>query len=849
MHIRLTVWIAALAALLLALPAAAQNGGSLIEMDVSAGYSTYFRGDQWFPVRVAITNNSDALDARVVVRPQTTQGAQGTFSLPFDLPTNSRQAGVLQVIANGATTQLRVELIEAETDAVLTSQTVPLTPLRPDEHLYVVVTQSAAGSIDLTNTAALGMSARQANWTLDAIPENAAALESVNTLVFSDVDTGGLTLPQVDAITAWVAGGGHLVVTGGPGWQPTAAGLSDLLPLVPDDTATVNDMAALARYIGRRDALAADTVAATGQLSERARVLVQTADDVPLLVRHALGDGTVDYMSVDPITEPLRTWDGTSDVWYTLMATRPPVPSWSNTFNQWDAARAATEIMPGLNVLPSVLPICGFLALYIALIGPINYLILDRLNRREFAWLTIPALIAVFSGLAWVVGGELRGNEPSLSQLSVVRSWPNVETAQTSELIGLLSPQRTRYTLSPGKDNVLRPIPQPQLTGGNANNPLQSSFQTSINVQQGNDFRAVEFPVDASFVAGFAAYGTTTPPDITGSASLFYNEVETDTRVAETQFLRGSVRNNTDFTLEDGVILARNSNYRLRQPLEPGDLADFELRLDGNEMTAPAPIGYNYAQSNLSLSYGGNTFNTGSNSPLNQTVRDIIGEGNFQFNPLIPNNNLDSDDLENQERRRRQLMLTSLMQDALRSTGRGNRAYFVGWSDTPPSDVGLQEQAYNLYGSTLYVVELTVDTQVPVGRPVRVSGDQFVWAVYDRSGIGSNAPLSLRVSEGSRIAFRYTPLPDARLDEVEQLQVRVDYSSGGQRNTPIQLWNWDRDEWEGGFTAESGQLDVNDPAAYIGPQNAVLLQLDGNSNLPSDIDRLYIEHIGRYNAS
>ena len=49
-----------------------------------------------------------------------------------------------------------------------------------------------------------------------------------------------------------------------------------------------------------------------------------------------------------------------------------------------DRAASATEILPGLDLLPDVLPLCGFLAFYVALIGPLNYFVLNRINRREF---------------------------------------------------------------------------------------------------------------------------------------------------------------------------------------------------------------------------------------------------------------------------------------------------------------------------------------------------------------------------------------------------------------------------------------------------------------------------------
>ena len=57
---------------------------------------------------------------------------------------------------------------------------------------------------------------------------------------------------------------------------------------------------------------------------------------------------------------------------------------------------AAVSNLPSL-ALP---PIGGLLVLlfgYIVLVGPVNYLVLRRLDRREWAWFTVPALIVVFT--------------------------------------------------------------------------------------------------------------------------------------------------------------------------------------------------------------------------------------------------------------------------------------------------------------------------------------------------------------------------------------------------------------------------------------------------------------------
>jgi hypothetical protein len=71
----------------------------------------------------------------------------------------------------------------------------------------------------------------QINWRVDNIPDNSDALRAIDVLALTDVDTGNLTLTQRQAIADWVRQGGHLVVTGGPNWQKTQAGVTALLPL------------------------------------------------------------------------------------------------------------------------------------------------------------------------------------------------------------------------------------------------------------------------------------------------------------------------------------------------------------------------------------------------------------------------------------------------------------------------------------------------------------------------------------------------------------------------------------------------------------------------------------------
>ena len=149
----------------------------------------------------------------------------------------------------------------------------------------------------------------------------------------------------------------------------------------------------MAAYLEGQEALPDEPAIVTVAEVQPPAVAGRAEDGAPLIVRAAYGDGLVDFLAVDPQSEPLRSWNETKRLWYSLVASSGQKPSWSDGFVNWSTAREAT-LTTSNTVLPTFLQLCGFLTLYIVLVGPLNYLVLRRLNRRELAWFTIPALIA-----------------------------------------------------------------------------------------------------------------------------------------------------------------------------------------------------------------------------------------------------------------------------------------------------------------------------------------------------------------------------------------------------------------------------------------------------------------------
>ncbi|RMF80131.1 MAG: hypothetical protein D6737_09120 [Chloroflexi bacterium] len=808
-------------------PPQQQGLTSLLEISAEAGYDGLFRENAWLPVLIEVSNQGDDITGRLVIRPETSGNAvNNTYSIPIDMPNGARKSAFLYITARSSANTLRVEFIE-DSGLIAASREVNVRHVQPQDLIYTVVTQAASGAVDLSGVQFGSNQTFQAIWQPGNIPDRPGALEAIDLMLFSDVDTATLASTQQQALSDWVLQGGHLIVTGGVNWQGTAAAFEEILPFQPDGSDTIGDITPLAEWAGIYNApLDEETIYATGTVQPDGRVLVATEDDIPLLVRRTYGGGVIDYLTVDPNVNPLRGWDGMTDVWVAITTTIDPQPSWSFGFINWDNAAESVEILPGFSLLPSVLPLFGFLAAYILLVGPINYIVLNAINRREFAWVTIPLLIIVFSVIAWVAGFNLRGNEATLNRVSVVQSWPDSNRAHVDTLVGLLSPRRSQYSLAVTDDSLLQPIPR-DVQGS----LLTGNVRVSTDIEQTNNFSAKDFSVDASFIAGFHANGFVEAPPISGQATLFYNSQ------ADSLAVRGSVRNDTAQTLTDAVILARGVSFQLDGPLEPGDVVSFDLIL-ANQQEPPMPARVIDSPQPFTTTFTGFSFATRQAPP--RTIVDIMGPERFsnsQFNQLLGSSE------EDQRNRQRQLFLSSFLLDRYNSTKRGNAVYFAGWAEAAPIDFVLEGANSTTNDMTLYLVELDVEQQRPLGN-VTITPDQFMWVLRHSTRQIDYSPLSLQLDDDEEVIMRFIPIESAVLAEVDELRIRMDRNA--VRILPLELWNWEDQEWEL-FEINDRDETITEPDRFLGPQNAVELRIaTGNVAGFLQVNRLVVEQHGSY---
>jgi hypothetical protein len=141
------------------------------------------------------------------------------------------------------------------------------------------------------------------------------------------------------------------------------------------------------------------------------------------------------------------------------VAALSPTQPWGYGIQDSYAAAQAISSIPGLR-LPSVWQLLLFLFAYTLVIGPINFLVLRRLRRRELAWVTIPVLVLLFSAITFFTGFRTRGGATVLNEMSVAYGSVAAERVRTQSVVGLYSPRRGRYDLSLAYDTTAVPFGQ-----------------------------------------------------------------------------------------------------------------------------------------------------------------------------------------------------------------------------------------------------------------------------------------------------------------------------------------------------------------------------------------------------
>jgi hypothetical protein len=780
-----------------------QNAPGLT-LSAKAGFDGLYKSQFWLPVQINVANNGPAVEGEIrIVTGSTISNDELVYTAPVSLPTQSNKRITLFIAVNSGTTAYTVDLVDEDGNGVARTRTNTLSMQGFDELIYGVVSPDPGELTFLENVSGKRSDAAVAFLDVTDLPTVPAAWNALDVLIFNDVDSGELTADQLTALKAWVSTGGQLVITGGPGWQKTTAAFGDILPVNLNGSESADDLPALSGAIGLPFRDAGPYLLAASSL--RSGEMVYHEEGLPILAWHSWGRGAVHFLALDPKLAPLLDWDGSETLFNEIVQHVPDLPLWAVGIQNGYSAGTAVGSLPSL-ALPSAGTLMVFLLIYVLAIGPVNYMVLKRLNRRELAWVSIPVLVLFFTITAYITGFQLKGNNIIINQMNVAYGQVGGEQLRVQSLVGLYSPRRASYDLIFPADTAARPFSREFGTMSGSGN-LDA-------ISRSNNLVMTNVLVDVSDVESFVAESYRPAPEVTAVAQM--NISGSAVQLAIT------TQNNSAFTLEHVSALIGTQVFSLGT-MAPGATKSDNFTVSRTSLATPSTGG---------AAFGfGPSFGPGSSFPLTDNADTILGTSNYWDDPIaFP---------------RMQLL------EALDARYYGGNAVgvipsdvltLIFWSDEAQLDVSLQDKEYDRLQTTLYFLEVPLARNLAGGNDVSVPLALLDWEVRVNSGdVYQPNVNNLYLPSDGWVEFEFTPWEEFQRMEVTELSIHLLAldSSSGPTAPIIRLWDWQREVLVDIEHVNWGETAVTDFQPYLGPQNAIRLYIRDNSQFGVNISEIY----------
>ncbi|MBN1583483.1 MAG: hypothetical protein JXA89_22430 [Anaerolineae bacterium] len=731
-----------------------------LTMEATAAFGGYFKYGEWLPVWVLLENTGGDLEAEIQVR--VTGGYYvSTFATSISLPSGSRKQVPIYVLPNNFSRQLEVRLVSTGQDELLLSQNVAV-KAQPNINLLIGLVTPQRGALSLIASAPSAQINRPVvliDVPISDLPERLEGFSSLDCLVINDVDSSSLNPRQQAALEAWVRHGGRLVIGGGAGARQAVSGLPEsLLPLIPRQETQVKTLPGLSSLGGGEAVrVLGPFLVASGDLAEGRDLAAQGG--LPLVRERAVGQGYVDFVALDLAHSPFDAWAGVGPFWNKLVLENATYPSdlpsdVSPRQMSADQLAYALTNLPSL-ALPSVKGLSVLLGVYIVIVGPANYALLRWRRRMHWAWITIPLITILFSGSAFGLGYLLRGTDLILNKIAIVAAQPD-GTAWVNTYMGLFSPAQQSYEIEVRGSGLLSPLD----TSGYGRFGLVADVSSP-----GGEVVFVQG--DPGILRGLAVNQWSMQTFMIEDTWPELGTVSGDLHFAD-RILVGTVRNDTQLTLQDAVVILGSDFVRLGD-LAPGEQAEVRLVLSAlNSQIFGPPISYRLFEDAFNQS---GPAGPPRDAQIKQQILDSLLNQGTKFGPL-----------------------SSLRSSPGSSTLQG--LFFLGWFDRSPPEVRVagREPAQQTTGLLFAPLSYSLGDQESISVPPGFVTGSIIQMPAEGGTCGSTNTPSVYIGRGEAV-FDFQLPQDMNDIQIDRIILSVNSDGGWQRPAKTELYNWDKDTW------------------------------------------------------
>lgn len=523
-----------------------KEDNSSITMKVTYGIEGNFKGYTSVPVNIQIENNGVKIDGQLEVRvPASAPNTYDAFVSEVNIGANEKRTVTIPI--NLPDNALKLQVVLKQGENIIKENNVLVSNGRVSEaDLFMgVMTDDFNGitirSLDFTSLNSSNNKMKdRVNKTvsvpleLDSLVKSSKNLSSLDVIVINNYNTSNLKKEQYENLSSWVESGGILVIGSGENAAKTIGNLDkEFFDINCNGTKDVNGYT-LAK-LNAKDA----------------EIKLQEGEE-PLIYLMHKGQGKVYVAAFDLGNKNIAAKDKVMNIWKESLGndfvSRVTMPSsHRSNFVPYGIEELSNNVPYKENFNMGLLVII-FLS-YALIVGIIIYIVMKKLNKREWLWGIIPVIAIAFSVTLYTLGINTRIKDVVLNQVNIVTSDKN-GTSQVMGYAGIGSKYKNDLTVQePTGTNIKNYTNDNYRQNSDTNN--FSKLGTKTVYRQNNSY--YEFKqLSALSMKKFEISGhKETVPTI--DAHLNYNS----------QKLSGKIKNTLGYDIKELLVVSYNAVWEL----------------------------------------------------------------------------------------------------------------------------------------------------------------------------------------------------------------------------------------------------------------------------------------------
>ncbi len=397
------------------------NKAEAYEMKITSGLEGKYRALKYIPVTVEFTSSEKDFNGEVEIR---TSGARtstyDSYSKEISVPQGETGKLTIPIKLLEGSSKITVNLVE--NGKVLFEKKSLISNGRVSEsNLFMGVltddqtSLSYTGSVMFDNPNSPGYKGVIEKVQLDEkiIGENNLNIDGLDIILINNYNMSNLKAEQYKALSSWVNKGGTLIIGAGANEGKTISNIDN-------EFLSIKSRGTKEKNITLVDE---NLKLIVSDLEVKDSKIKNGSDDNPLTYSLKRGKGEIIVTTFDLGLDPLIS-SKDAGKFFSNIISDSTTKLFENNMNGgymqgYYRASELTRTIP-INEIVGVKSLIIVLSLYAVIVGIILYIVLKKINKRDFAWIVIPVISILFTFIIYFMGSATRVNDIVLNQNNII---------------------------------------------------------------------------------------------------------------------------------------------------------------------------------------------------------------------------------------------------------------------------------------------------------------------------------------------------------------------------------------------------------------------------------------------